>query len=176
MSNEGHFRADTLCFFSFEQNMAESLQHIRRPPKPHAPISSCFQAIVCVLPFAQLLIGAKYQFDCPAQRYIPIYLLVAGVVTLLLAMLSICPCTAGFGNHSKTWSCFVSVFFFCWFIAGNVWIYSIYEPNYNKTAPINTYCNKTLYLFAFWTTNANYILLGLLLVSSCCRCILSGDD
>uniref|UniRef100_A0A3Q3H1V0 Si:dkey-19b23.12 n=1 Tax=Labrus bergylta TaxID=56723 RepID=A0A3Q3H1V0_9LABR len=158
--------------------MAESLQHIRRPPadwcKPHAPILSETQQYVKMMHISVTFKRtsphgafnrAKYQFDCPVQRYIPIYLLVAGVITLLLAVLSISPCTAGFGNHSKTWSCLVSVFFFCWFIAGNVWIYSIYEPNYNKTAPINTYCNKTLYLFAFWTTNANYILLGLLLVS-----------
>ncbi|XP_044040777.1 transmembrane protein 272-like [Siniperca chuatsi] len=134
-------------------------QRIRRLIKPPAPIS-----------------GAVYEFDCPRQPYIPIYLLVMGVISLLLAVLSILPCTAGFGNHSKARSCLVSLFFFCWF-AGNVWIYSIYEPNYNKTTTsMDTYCNKTLYPFAFWTTNLNYILLGLILFSSCCTRLLCGDD
>lgn len=43
---------------------------------------------------------------------------------------------------------------------GNVWIYSIYQPNYNKNTSVDPYCNKTLYLFAFWTTTLVYILLG----------------
>lgn len=52
---------------------------------------------------------------------------------------------------------------------GNVWIYSIYEPNYNKNATsAEPYCDKTLYLFAFWTTTLVYILLGVFLVGSCC--------
>lgn len=64
--------------------------------------------------------GALYQFDCPRQPYIPIYLLVMGVVFMLLALLSILPCSAGFGSHSGAWSCLVSLFFFCWFIAGKL--------------------------------------------------------
>lgn len=48
---------------------------------------------------------------------------------------------------------------------GNVWIYSIYQPSYN----IGTdYCNKTLYLFAFWTTTLVYILLGITFLGGCC--------
>ncbi|KAG9328726.1 hypothetical protein JZ751_011329 [Albula glossodonta] len=34
----------------------------------------------------------------------------------------------------------------------NVWIYSIYPANYNETQTDIPYCNKTLYLFAFWIT------------------------
>lgn len=51
---------------------------------------------------------------------------------------------------------------------GNVWIYSIYQPNYNKnTTSVDPYCDKTLYLFAFWTTTLVYILLGLFLLCGC---------
>lgn len=50
-----------------------------------------------------------------------------------------------------------------------MWIYSIYEPNYDKNATVvGSYCDKTLYLFAFWTTTLAYILLGLALVGGCC--------
>lgn len=52
---------------------------------------------------------------------------------------------------------------------GNVWIYSIYEPNYNKnTTGVDPYCDRTLYLFAFWTTTLIYILLGLIFLVGCC--------
>ncbi|XP_074479861.1 transmembrane protein 272-like isoform X2 [Sebastes fasciatus] len=141
--------------------MAESdvYQRIRTPPKPPG-----------------VIIGAMYQHDCPRQPYIPIYLLVMGIVSLVLNVLSILPCCANFGNQSKAWGCLVSLFFFCWFIAGNVWIYSIYEPNYNNTiSSMDTYCNKTLYLFAFWTTNLFYILLGFVLFSSCCSAMCCNE-
>uniref|UniRef100_A0A3Q4G819 Uncharacterized protein n=1 Tax=Neolamprologus brichardi TaxID=32507 RepID=A0A3Q4G819_NEOBR len=59
-------------------------------------------------------------------------------------------------------------------LPGNIVIYSIYEPNYNKnmTQP-DVYCNKTLYLFA---TNLTYILLGALFLSYCCRKQREADD
>lgn len=46
------------------------------------------------------------------------------------------------------------------FFKGNVAIYSIYEPNDNKNGAQASYCNKILYLFAFWSTNIIYFLLG----------------
>ena len=35
--------------------------------------------------------------------------------------------------------------------AGNMWVFSVYQPNYNAAAADGLYCNKTLYTFAFWT-------------------------
>lgn len=132
---------------------------------------------MCIMPVVQLAVGAMYQYECPRQPYIPIYLMVMGVIPLLLSVLAILPCFAGFGNQSKLWSCLVSVFFFCWFITGNVWIYSIYEPNYNKTTTsVEPYCNKTLYMFAVWSTNLTYILSGLLILSGCCTFLLLEDS
>lgn len=49
---------------------------------------------------------------------------------------------------------------------GNVWIYSIFPANYNEEVALH--CNKTLYLFAFWTTTLVYIFLGMLMVGGCC--------
>uniref|UniRef100_A0A3P9D277 Uncharacterized protein n=1 Tax=Maylandia zebra TaxID=106582 RepID=A0A3P9D277_9CICH len=69
-------------------------------------------------------------------------------------------------------------------LPGNIVIYSIYEPNYNKnmTQP-DVYCNTTLYLFAFCFTVVTYILLALLflafcvlLLSYCCRKQREADD
>uniref|UniRef100_A0A3Q1EQ66 Uncharacterized LOC110968208 n=1 Tax=Acanthochromis polyacanthus TaxID=80966 RepID=A0A3Q1EQ66_9TELE len=115
--------------------------------------------------------GAVYLHDCPQQHYIPIYLIVLGVFSLVLALLSCLPCaedpTDGTSNPlshvSKAWNGLVSLFLLCWFIAGSVWIYSIYQPNYDIIEGV-PYCNRRLYLFAFWTTTVTYIVLAVFLV------------
>ncbi|XP_036404336.1 transmembrane protein 272-like [Megalops cyprinoides] len=101
-----------------------------------------------------------YLHDCPKQPYIPIYLIVSGVFCLLVNTLSYWSYSKGEDGVNKFFiacSFLYSLFSLCWFIAGNVWIYSIYPPSYNQTQPNPEYCNKTLYLFAFWTTTLSYI-------------------
>ncbi|XP_041842617.1 transmembrane protein 272-like [Melanotaenia boesemani] len=153
------------------------LGQIRRTSQLPAPILGCSKLAFCILPIAQIAIGSVYLNDCPRQQYIPIYLIVSGVFGLILGVLSCLPCAQEpedgtvnlLSRICTAWNSLTSFFLFCWFITGNVWIYSIYEPNYNKTATdVNLYCNKTLYLFAFWTTTLVYILLGLFLVIGCC--------
>ncbi|KAL4006775.1 diphosphomevalonate decarboxylase [Sarotherodon galilaeus] len=147
---------------------------IRNYPKPSAPA-----------------LGAKYLHECPREHFIPIYLIVVGVFGLILSLLSCLPCAReseeGASNPLSTiciaWNSLTSVFLFCWFIAGNVWIYSIYQPNYIKnTTDVSSYCNKTLYLFAFWTSTLVYILVGLfflcgsLVLMCCCLCCRANLD
>ncbi|KAI4895742.1 hypothetical protein NFI96_024043 [Prochilodus magdalenae] len=134
---------------------------------------------IAIVPPKLFLPGAVYLQDCPKQHYIPIYLVVCGVFSIVLALLSCLPCCRteeGGGNKtlimlSYIWNGLVSLFMFCWFITGSVWIYSIYPPNYNSTLLTEPYCNKTLYLFAFWTTTVAYILIACLLVAACCALI-----
>ncbi|XP_036452568.1 transmembrane protein 272-like [Colossoma macropomum] len=126
--------------------------------------------IMVALPIAQIAMGAVYLQECPKQHYIPIYLLVCGVFSTALGLLTCLPCNKDQGMDlcCCAWNGLVSVFMFCWFISGSVWIYSIYPPNYNSTVVGEPYCNKSLYLFAFWTTTLTYILLAGLLVAACC--------
>ncbi|XP_035805839.2 transmembrane protein 272-like [Amphiprion ocellaris] len=156
---------------------SERPQHICRLPTHLTATLVCFQVILCSMSIAQIVIGALCQYACPQQPYISIYLLVMGVLSLLLAFLTIMHCTGGFGNHSTTWICLVSFFFFCFFTAGITWIYSIDVPNFNKTMNSkDTFCNKTLYQFALWSTNLSYLVLLYILLCSCCTCLLFGED
>ena len=110
-------------------------------------------------------LGAKYKDDCPVENMIPIYLIVAGSIGLLS---SFCACAVEYrADHViKHLSRLVLLPLFAWFIAGNVWIYKNYEPNY--TDPKSPYfCHKTLYLFAFWVINSYYILFGGVFVIVC---------
>ncbi|XP_045919906.1 transmembrane protein 272-like [Micropterus dolomieu] len=102
------------------------VQNIRNPPQPPAPVLGSSKLFVCVMPIAQIVIGALHLNDCPRQPYIPIYLIVAGAFGLVLALLSCLPCAQehkdGTANPLSqvcmAWNSLTSCFLFCWFIAG----------------------------------------------------------
>lgn len=137
------------------------LKSIPTPPALSKPVEIISKFIGIALPIAEVSIGAVFLYDCPKQPYIPIYLLVSGVFTLVLDVVAWCPCLKILKCVCAlyVWYLLVGLFLFCWFIAGSVWIYSVYPPDYTGT----DYCDKTLYLFAFWTTTVVYILLAIAL-------------
>ncbi|KAM9335188.1 uncharacterized protein ABDE67_020147 [Symphorus nematophorus] len=63
----------------------------------------------------------------------------------------------------KMCSMLITFFFFCWFIAGNVCIFTIYKPDFEMRG--DNYCDKTLYLFAFGSTIFTYVLIGVMCVA-----------
>lgn len=125
--------------------------------------------ITAVMAIASISVGSVYFNDCPAQYLIPYYLIISGVAGLLLLIPSLLPC----GNREEpsilihAFQSILGLFQTAFFIAGNVWIYSIYAPNYTDTKASN-YCHKGLYLYAFWITTLVYIFLGVFLVIGCC--------
>ncbi|XP_032439424.1 transmembrane protein 272 [Xiphophorus hellerii] len=144
---------------------------------PHPAVLGVSKVIVGIMPIAYIAVGAVYLNECPVQEKIPIYLIVSGVFTIVLNLLSCLPGTRSTKDTPRTtaghvvtvWNSLVSLFLFCWFISGNIWIYSIYQPEYNKNATdVSRYCNKTLYLFAFWNTTLVYILVILFVLTGCC--------
>ncbi|VDH95339.1 Hypothetical predicted protein [Mytilus galloprovincialis] len=84
-----------------------------------------------------IIIGSRslYLHDCPAQRYIPIYLIVAGVFSLVKDLSSLLQkCKAKRteeeqegGAPTNFFDGLVGCFLFAWFICGNVWIYSTHN-------------------------------------------------
>ena len=123
--------------------------------------------------------GVKYKDDCPAERMIPIYLIVVGtfgIVRHFLGMHAHCKRICDDNNTSddeaqnkKTFlERLIDCFLVAWFIAGNVWIYRIFEPSYDKMALDGLYCDKTMYLFSFWLMTGSYIFMGVLCCCMCC--------
>ena len=126
-----------------------------------------------------VFLGAKYKDECPVENMIPIYLIVGGSAGLLSTF---CACAvesveyrearspsqsvSPYWHVIKQLSRLVLLPLFAWFIAGNVWIYKTYEPNYTDPKSPH-FCHKTLYLFAFWVITSCYILFGVLLVIGC---------
>ncbi|XP_074479080.1 transmembrane protein 272-like [Sebastes fasciatus] len=124
----------------------------------------------------QIAIGAKSLDDCPRQPYIPICLIVMGVFGLVLAVLLFLMSIKKFEDIGSerirkllAVSLFlICLFLFCWIIAGNEWIFPIYQPNYNKnTTNVDPYCNKSVYMFALWLTIGICIVVGLFLIIVC---------
>ncbi|KAM9426089.1 uncharacterized protein KZ484_016170 [Pholidichthys leucotaenia] len=81
--------------------------------------------IVVIIEVVFALLSTFYYKDCPKQPFIPIYS--SGLLTIILVL---CCC----GNWvTKNCCCLATVFFICWFVTGNIAVYSIYEPNYNRS-------------------------------------------
>ena len=138
------------------------------------------------------LLGVEYKGhdNCPVEPKISIYLIVLGSFGILRNLI-------GLWNQGKkklsddgseeerdvkktTCESLIDCFLLAWFICGNVWVYRNYEFVCWDSSKSN-YCNKTLYLYAFWLNTSAYIFMGL---SCCCICLVgccaaifsSGDD
>jgi len=133
--------------------------------------------------------GSLSLHDCPGEPFIPIWLLVFGVFSLMQFIVSIlrtlvlCCCCNGDGNAKTTRSsgcggCLVSAFLLAWFIAGNVYVFRFYLVFYSDdcqpvTFPVAAGCCAALpYQFALGSIIAVYVifLASLILLCTCCCC------
>uniref|UniRef100_A0A3B3TMQ9 Uncharacterized protein n=1 Tax=Poecilia latipinna TaxID=48699 RepID=A0A3B3TMQ9_9TELE len=115
-----------------------------------------------------------YFRDCPQQPNIPNYLLGLALIALLMIPFVTLPCesyAAQPREHPRGFKAcmagFVVLFIFVWFLLGAVWVFSVYQPNYDPSAADGLYCNKTLYTFAFWNAVLETFGLGALLAKFC---------
>ncbi|MEE6514941.1 hypothetical protein FKM82_023387 [Ascaphus truei] len=134
-----------------------------RRPKKYLIIQGICGLISTAIYIAMIVIGAIHINNCNIQPYIPIYMIVAGACSFSLWVLL--PLEFCLPKARKILSVLVALFCFAWFIAGSVWVFSVYN-----TYPGN--CDRTLYLFAFSILIIHYILIGLGivfgLIFSCC--------
>ncbi|KAJ4927882.1 hypothetical protein JOQ06_015683 [Pogonophryne albipinna] len=122
-----------------------------------------------MLMIAAIGLGLTHLQRCPVEPILPIYLIVLGATTLLsLSMTYIMTNREGarVPNMCSVCITLLYLFSFGWFIAGSIWIYPIYPPNYIPgTAP---YCHRVTYLFAFVITTIVWLATTLMFVFGCC--------
>ncbi|KAM5138847.1 transmembrane protein 272-like isoform 1-T2 [Mantella aurantiaca] len=124
------------------------------------------------LSLAMIIIGSMHVYNCPVEPKIPIYLIVAGLFHLLafaLIPLKLIAEKVAYGIESV-----LGLFSFCWFIAGSVWVFRIYQDNPRR-------CNDLAYKFAFGILIFEYIFLAFLVAVIClCTCcaglLVAGAD
>ena len=121
-----------------------------------------------------------YLGDCPAEPYIPIFLIVGGssgvLKNITLIVESAIKRTHRI-SHSRskkvkyamyTWrtvNLIFNLFILAWVITGSYWVYHVYKK-VNDTS-FKT-CDELLYKFAFGILTSSYVLLVLMLSCTCC--------
>ncbi|KAH3692269.1 transmembrane protein 272-like isoform X3 [Dreissena polymorpha] len=138
-------------------------------------------AFVLAIPITMIVMGAIHKNDCPAERMIPIYLIVGGsfgIIKNLSSLLQRCMNKDDEDRDEKNaktnpFDATLNLFLFAWFIAGNVWIYRTHDE-WSKDPTHANYCEPSLYWFAFWLTTAMYILMGSMCCCICCGGILAA--
>jgi len=132
------------------------------------------------VPLLMVIIGSIYAHDCPAQNFIPIYLIVGGVVGLVKIFSSLYYRWKYWkkGNprpetmNPSPLDGLLNLFLLGWFIAGCVIVFGIYTPEFNDNLAAN-YCHYVVYWFAFIVLVMELIFLltmGFLLC--CCGCLI----
>lgn len=115
-----------------------------------------------------IVVGSLYMNQCPQGEYIPVYLIVGGLLGVLKQLLHLSvrvrktaeEMAAERLRHSPAHT-MLDCFMLGWFIIGSVWVYELYEPNYDPSGGV-PYCNKTLYLFTYWLITSVYICLAVI--------------
>lgn len=132
--------------------------------------------VTIIVPICMIVMGLIYLHDCPQGEYIPVYLLVGGIFGILKQLLHLSTRVRQREEEREQeqlrqtpTQTLLNCFMLGWFIIGSVWVYKEYEPNYDPAKDVK-YCNKSLYLFAFWLITSVYILLGTITL---CLCSLS---
>ncbi|MED6237107.1 hypothetical protein ATANTOWER_019063 [Ataeniobius toweri] len=127
-----------------------------------------------VLTVVRVIFGVVYFRDCPQQPNIPNYLLGLALISLLMIPFVTLPCetyAAQPREHPRGFKacmvCLMGLFIFTWSLLGVVWVFSVYQPNYDPSATDGLYCNKTLYTFAFWNVVLETFGFGVFLAKFC---------
>ncbi|XP_032681945.1 uncharacterized protein LOC116849162 [Odontomachus brunneus] len=128
--------------------------------------------VTIVVPICMMVIGGLYLYDCPQGEYIPVYLLVGGGFGVFKQLLHLSARVRQRQEErdeerirQSPTQTLINCFMLGWFIIGSMWVYKEYEPNYDPA--LGKYCNKTLYLFAFWLITSVYICLGVVTAGLC---------
>ena len=139
--------------------------------------------LICILalPACKLALGIVYRDQCPVNRSIPLYMMVAGgsglamILFLLLssgcthcrasikARKSVHPvmvCTIGFARGMQGVG---ALFLFVWFIFGNVWVFGVHyrvrtdSDALSSATERDNYCHPALYWVAFYALIFTYV-------------------
>ncbi|XP_060606648.1 transmembrane protein 272-like isoform X2 [Ruditapes philippinarum] len=173
---------------SYEESVFKKIQTAKDQSDGNIDFGKKFCFILCgsigctiamgvflAIPIAMIVMGAIHLNDCPAERMIPIYLIVGGSFGILKNLLSIgqrCKNRDEEDSDEKNTKPnpvdgIVGCFLLAWFIAGNVWVYRTHNE-WSKDSSADNYCDPTLYWFAFWIVTSTYIILGVVLCLVCC--------
>jgi len=140
---------------------------------------SIFNLFLLALPVVMIVYGSINLANCPVQRYIPIWLIVAGVFGIIQQLLQL---FSYWKNRNTTeeekeakkssqhGASILSCFNLAWFICGNVWVFGAFNDVTFADSNADTFCEQTTFNLAFWSIIVVYILVGLFCFCGLCIC------
>ncbi|CAL4086502.1 unnamed protein product [Meganyctiphanes norvegica] len=173
----GYLMLSTNKHYVIFKVICPNLNKIRDPK--HRIIFLVILTLIIVLCFAMIIIGGINMHSCPVEPYVPVWLIIAGMCLLVLAVQG-----AKYITEEETpvfLGCLFGinlVFHATWFVSGCVWVYGIYEPNYyilqttefGNVKTVN-YCDYTVYMFSLWLLNLGFIGIGIIVCFSIFYCL-----
>ncbi|XP_034247042.1 transmembrane protein 272-like isoform X2 [Thrips palmi] len=165
--------------------MNRKLSHIKkRVSQEFTKSSKCRKWVTWLIhlvgvtvPYAAILVGAIYLDECPANRNIPMHLIVTGVVTAVLHLSTSIDAYRKLSylkdDEKPAIFTLTSLFLFIWMILGCVWVFGIFVPDndYGMWNPQGFgYCHKRLYWFAFVFNLAFLVSVVASFLLCCCVC------
>jgi hypothetical protein len=135
-------------------------------------------AIVNIIPIAMIVIGSIHLQDCPAEQYIPIWLIIMGAVSIFKSLLNClyrakrkftgeeAPNDENANVKPNPFDGLISCFLLAWFIAGTVWVYRTHPTFVTPKSPM--YCDELTYKFTYWLITVMYIFCLLFMLFTCC--------
>ncbi|XP_040564009.1 uncharacterized protein [Lepeophtheirus salmonis] len=137
-------------------------------------------SVTVILPICMIVIGSMYLHQCPAEPYIPLFLVVGGSFSVFKYLIGVmarvwCQDTDNYCRKKARHAQSLISFFLCgWFIGGCIWVYTIYWPNFEPQFEGDTeYCHQAVYVFTYWIITTSYIFLGIFTSCICCSSIAS---
>jgi len=137
-----------------------------------------FLAALSVVHIFLLIVGAIHVYDCRAERFIPIFLIVVGVFAILRACLNWyyawChpkikkPETDEEVPKPSPFSNIINLFLLIWLICGAIWVFRTNPVFHDATDP--NYCDKLTYYTAYVYVIVSFAMMALTLVIGCCMC------
>merc|ERR1712002_600498 len=142
---------------------------------------SVFVLLLLVVPILFIVYGSINLGNCTVQRLIPIWLIVAGVFSIIQQLLQLLDHWKNrkvkqqeVNKPIRALSIICGCFNIAWFISGNVWVFGAYSDVTFAESAATTFCDQTTFNLAFWSIVVAYILGGLFRFCGCCFLICVG--
>ncbi|KAM4017414.1 uncharacterized protein ACNLHF_007040 [Anomaloglossus baeobatrachus] len=104
------------------------------------------------LSIASLVLGVIHKDDCPYQPYVPIYMMVSGIVEAVACL--IIPLKLFYEKVHTGIQFVLFTFNVCWLIPGGIWIFHMYEV-------YKVDCDNTVYFFTFSVVIIKCVIFGI---------------
>ncbi|XP_037032051.1 uncharacterized protein LOC119071286 [Bradysia coprophila] len=133
-------------------------------------LNKIFVLFLSTLSICMIIIGSLFFHRCPQGKYIPVFLMVEGILLIIKLVLRFATRvhqTPDDPATLQTWRSgtqrLINCFILFLFVTGSDYIYRMHKPNYDKS--LGLYCDKTLYLMSFWLVTTTYTFLGVIFFS-----------